>query len=115
MEFIRRIGKPRSRRRVGLLAIGLLLVAGCSGISSCDGGEETAVRDAIEAGLHGGDVSTIEINGDSARATTFYEDHEFEIDLLKEGGKWTIENCVDESTHEFPSHECPLNYFDTSP
>jgi hypothetical protein len=95
----------------------LLLVAGASsGIESCNGGDESTIRDLIEAEAHGGaDIKTIEVHGDRADATTFLEGHEFEVELVKEGGKWTVDNCVDERTQEFPSQECPLNYLDISP
>jgi hypothetical protein len=94
-------------------AVALLLVAGASGgIEACNPGEETAVKEAIEADAHSGvDVGAIDVqdvNGDSADATAFLEGHEFEVELVKEAGKWTVEKCSSEDTLEFPSSECPL-------
>lgn len=115
MESLRnRVGRlPAKHLCMGAIAL-LFVAASSGGIESCNGGEEGAIKDAIEADARGGiDIGTIDVNGD--RATAFLEDHEFAVELVKEGGKWTVENCVDERTQEFPSQECPLNYVGISP
>jgi hypothetical protein len=116
MGVFQRNGKRLPARFLAVLALGVLVVAVSSGISSCNPGEESAIKKALETELRGGlDVTTIDVHGESADATTFLEGHEVEIDLVKEAGKWTIENCIDKTTHEIPSKECPLNYLDGSP
>jgi len=101
-------------------AVALLLVAGASGgIESCNPSEEEAVKGAIEGDIHSGvDVGTIDVqdvNGNSADATAFFDEHEFEVDLIKEGGKWIIDNCASEDTLEIPSSECPLTSLGVAP
>lgn len=113
METLRRrAGRPPARRLcVGAIAL-LLVAAASGGVEGCNPDEETAVREAIEADAHSGvDVGTIDVqdvHGNSADATAFFDEHEFEVDLIKEAGKWIIDQCSSEDTLEIPSSECPL-------
>lgn len=113
MEILRHRAGRLPARRLCVGAIALLLVAAASGgIEGCNPDEETAVKEAIEADAHSGvDIGTIDVqdvNGNSAEATAFFDEHEFEVDLVKEAGKWIIDECSSEETLEIPSAECPL-------
>jgi hypothetical protein len=77
------------------------------GLASCGGsGEENAVRDAIEAGLHQPDINSVKVSGDTATAYEESNGKEIAIELAKHGTKWYIEHCTDSNG---VAEQCPLN------